>query len=173
MVTLWKCPNCKRKFTRRNQRHACGTGTRAEVLRNRPAEVVKLYTALEEFAKSLGQVEFVTRERYVLLRTCRVFADAVVMSEALRLAIHLPRTEEHKLFVKVGVDRRHVTHVTKLRSLEELQAMKPFLRASEQIVREDKHMKKVILIALMGGWLGPCSHSALTLRFRSELEELE
>jgi hypothetical protein len=52
----------------RNQRHACGTGDRDEVLRNRPDELVELYGELERYVKSLGPVEFVTRERYVLLR---------------------------------------------------------------------------------------------------------
>ena len=125
---MWTCPKCNRRFTRRNQRHACGTGNRADVLRNRPPEVVKLYTALEKFAKSLGRVELVTRDRYVLLRSNRIFADAVVMSDVLRLAIHLPRKAEHKLFMKVASDRRHVTHVAKLRAIEELESMKPFLR---------------------------------------------
>ena len=124
----WTCQKCHRQFTRVNQRHACGTGNRSDVLRNRPPEVVKLYAALEEFAKSLGRVEFVTRERYVLLRSHRIFADAVIMSDALRLAIHLPQKAENKLFMKVGADRRHVTHVAKLRVVEELELMKPFLR---------------------------------------------
>jgi predicted transport protein len=128
MTSMWTCPKCNRQFTRKNQHHACGTGDRAGVLRNRPPEVVKLYSALEKFAKSLGPVEFVTRERYVLLRSNRIFADAVIMSDALRLAIHLPRKAEHKLFMKVGSDRRHVTHVAKLRAIEELESMKPFLR---------------------------------------------
>lgn len=128
MTSTWTCPKCNRQFTRKNQRHACGTGNRADVLRNRPPEVIKLYSDLEKFAKSLGPVEFVTRERYVLLRSNRIFADAVIMSDALRLAIHLPRKAEHKLFMKVGSDRRHVTHVAKLGAIEELESMKPFLR---------------------------------------------
>src|SRR5512141_2316803 len=128
MTKTWACPKCKRRFTRKNQRHACGTGDRADVLRNRPPEVVELYAALEKLAKSLGPVEFVTRERYVLLRSNRIFADAVIMSDALRLAIHLPRRAKHKLFVKVGLDRKRVTHVVKLRAMEELESMKPFLR---------------------------------------------
>jgi predicted transport protein len=128
MTSTWRCPKCKRHFTRKNQRHACGTGNRAEVLRNRSAELIRLYTALESFAKSLGSVEVVTRERYVLLRTNRIFADLTVMTDALRLAIHLGRKAEHKLFIKVGADRKHVTHVVKLRDIEELEAMKPYLR---------------------------------------------
>ena len=128
MTTAWTCPKCKRRFTRTNQRHACGTGDRAEVLRNRPSELVDLYDALETFAKSLGSVEVVTRERYVLLRSNRIFADVVVMSDALRLAIHLSRKVDHRLFIKVGSDRKQVTHVAKLHNMEELKAMKPFLR---------------------------------------------
>jgi predicted transport protein len=128
MTSTWTCPKCNRRFTRRNQRHACGTGDQAGVLRNRPPEVVKLYAALEKFAKSLGPVEFVTRERYMLLRSNRIFADAVIMADALRLAIHLSRKAEHRLFMKVGSDRKHVTHVVKLRAMEELESMKPFLR---------------------------------------------
>ena len=69
-----------------------------------------------------------TRERYVLLRTRRIFADLVIMSDAVRVAIHLPRKVEHKLFIKVGADRKQVTHVARLREMEELEAMKPFLR---------------------------------------------
>ena len=110
------------------KRHACGTGDRADVLRNRPPEVVRLYAALERFAKSLGPVELVTRERYVLLRSDRIFADAVIMPDALRLAIHLPRKADHKRFMKVVTDRKHATHVAKLRAMEELESLKPLLR---------------------------------------------
>jgi len=132
MTAPWTCPECNRQFTRKNQRHACGTGDRADVLRNRPPEVVALYAALEAFARSLGPVELVTRERYVLFRSTRIFADAVILSDAVRLAIHLPRRAEHELFVKVGSDRKQVTHVAKLRALEELEAMKPFLREAHE-----------------------------------------
>lgn len=128
MTTAWACPKCKRRFTRKNQRHACGTGRREDVLRNRPPEVVELYAALETFAKSLGPVEFVTRERYVLLRSDRIFADLVIMPDAIRCAIHLPRQAKHALFIKIALDRKHVTHVAKLHDLDELEAMKPFLR---------------------------------------------
>jgi predicted transport protein len=89
---------------------------------------VDLYSAIEAFAQSLGLVEVVARERYVLFRTLRIFADLVVMSDCIRLAIHLPRSAAHALFFKVVADRRHVTHVAKLRDPSELDALKPFLR---------------------------------------------
>lgn len=128
MTTPWTCPKCRRRFTRTNQRHACGTGDRAEVLRNRSPELVELYDALERFAISLGSVEVVARERYVLLRSKRIFADLVVMSDALRLAIHLSRKADHRLFTKVAADRKQVTHVAKVHDMEEFNALKPFLR---------------------------------------------
>ena len=78
--------------------------------------------------KSLGSVEFVTRERYVLLRSNRIFADLVIMSDAVRLAIHLSRKVTNPLFIEVGSDRKHVTHVAKLHSVDEFETMKPFLR---------------------------------------------
>lgn len=125
---MWVCRKCRRRFTRKNQRHVCGTGERASVLRNRPPEVVALYAALEKFVRSLGAVEFVTRDRYVLLRRARIFADLVIMAGAVRVAIHLARRAQHPLFEKIGADRKHVTHVAKLHSLDELEALKPFLR---------------------------------------------
>ncbi len=64
----WSCPKCQRVFTKINQRHACGTGSREEVLRDRPAELVQLYELIETFAKALGPVEIVTRQRYALFR---------------------------------------------------------------------------------------------------------
>jgi predicted transport protein len=128
MTASWTCPECGRRFTRPNQRHACGTGDRAKVLRNRPAELVELYGKMEKFVKSLGTVEFVTRDRYVLLRTRRIFADLNIMTDALRIAIHLPEKMEHRLFIKVGGDRKQVTHVAKMRTGSDLEAMKPFLR---------------------------------------------
>ena len=130
MSPAWTCTACGRNFTRPNQRHACGTGDRADVLRNRPPELVELYGKLEKFVKTLGAVEFVTRERYVLLRTRRIFADLNIMTDCLRIAIHLPDEIKHKLFIKVAADRKQVTHVAKLTSAADLDAMKPFLRTA-------------------------------------------
>jgi hypothetical protein len=127
MTSMWSCPKCRRQFTRKNQRHACGAGEDENVLHGRPDALVSLYAAIEEFVKSLGPVELVKRDRYVLMRSRRIFTDLVVTSDALRLAIHLPRKVENPLFVKVAADRRHVTHVAKLRNKEEFEALKAFV----------------------------------------------
>jgi hypothetical protein len=124
----WHCPRCKRSFTRKNQRHACGTGERAEVLRGRSDDLVRLYASVEAFARSLGPIEIVARERYVLLRSVRIFADLVIMTDAVRAAIHLGRRVEDPMFFKVVSDDRKVTHVAKLRTEGDLEAVKPYLK---------------------------------------------
>lgn len=128
MPKPWKCPSCKRQFTRANQRHACGTGDRAAVLRNRPPVLVAVYSALEAFVKSLGPIEIVARDRYVLFRTTRIFADVVVMAGSIRLAIHLGRKVEHPTFTKIVADNRHVTHVTQLHQLTDIAAIEAYVR---------------------------------------------
>ncbi len=123
----WKCPQCRRTFTRKNQRHACGTGDRRQVLRNRPDEIVRLYEAVEAFAESLGKIEIVARERYVLLRTTRIFADLVIMANAVRIAVHLQRRVDEPMFFKIVADERKVTHVAKLESQADFKAIEPYL----------------------------------------------
>jgi hypothetical protein len=128
MPDTWTCPTCSRAFTRKNQRHACGTGDRREVLRDRPDELVRLYDVIESFAKSLGPIEIVARERYVLLRSVRIFSDLVIMRDAVRIAIHLPRRVAHRLFVKVVADEKKVTHVAKLRTESEWLSLRDFVK---------------------------------------------
>jgi hypothetical protein len=133
---MWTCPKCKRSFTRQNQRHACGTGDRGEVIRNRPQAIVELYASIESFAKSLGPIELVTRDRYVLLRSVRIFADLVIMADAVRRAVHLGRRVDAPIFFKVGNDRRHVTHVAKLKTKQEFEQVKPFLKEAYRFSME-------------------------------------
>lgn len=124
----WTCPKCGRSFTQVNQRHACGTTDGSDVLRNRPQSVVRTYAVIEAFVKSLGPIEVVARERYVLLRSIRIFADLVIMADAVRLAIHLERRVDDPRFIKVVEDRKKVTHVVKLASVNEVDAIKPYLQ---------------------------------------------
>jgi hypothetical protein len=123
----WKCPSCRRSFTQLNQRHACGTGERSTVLRHRAPELVRLFESLEAFATSLGPIELVARDRYVLLRSVRIFADVVMMTDAVRVAVHLRRPVDDSLFFKVVTDGKKVTGVTKLQTQGQLQRLLPYI----------------------------------------------
>lgn len=106
------------------------------MLRNRPEALVRLYGALEAFVKSLGPIEIVARERYVLLRSVRIFADLVIMADALRVAVHLRRKVDDPLFFKVVSEGKKVTLVGKLQTKKELNALQPYLREAYDVSLE-------------------------------------
>jgi hypothetical protein len=68
---------------------------------HRPPALVDLYRRLEATVESFGGVEVVTRNRYALFRTTRIFADLTVMRDALRVVIHLGRKASAPHFIKI------------------------------------------------------------------------
>ncbi|MBT1063509.1 hypothetical protein KJY73_07980 [Bowmanella sp. Y26] len=89
--------------------------------------MVEVYHAIEAFAKQLGKIEIVARDRYVLFRSSRIFVDLSIMKVAVRVAIHLGRTVENPLFIKVVDDGNQVTHVAKISNLDELKHIQPLI----------------------------------------------
>lgn len=125
---MWQCTKCKREFTRKNQRHVCGTGNRDDVIRDRPQSVVEVYQAIENYVNTLGKVETVTRDRYVLFRSVRIFTDLSIMKDVVRVAIHIGRKVENPIFIKIVDDGKQVTHVAKIGNLGELKVIEPLLK---------------------------------------------
>jgi predicted transport protein len=124
----WVCPQCDRTFRQVNQRHACGVGSAATLLKNRPPALADLYRKLENTVKGFGGVEVVTSNRYALFRTTRIFADLTVMRDALRVVIHLGRKASAPYFIKIGKGGNRVSHVALVRTAEDLRTIIPFLR---------------------------------------------
>jgi hypothetical protein len=98
------------------------------LLNNRPPALVDLYRRLEATVESFGGVEVVTRNRYTLFRTTRIFADLTVMRDALRVVIHLGRKASAPHFIKVVQGDKRVSHVAHVRTGADLRAITPFLR---------------------------------------------
>ena len=73
-------------------------------------------------------MEVVTRDRYALFRTTRIFADLTIMRDALRVVIHLGRKVSAPYFIKVGPSGNRVSHVVLVRTAAELRTVMPFLR---------------------------------------------
>ena len=138
MSKLWTCPKCKRVFRQVNQRHSCGVGDKSSLLRGRPATLVRLYEELEKVVMACDGVEIVYRDKYALFRTSRIFADLVMMKDALRLAVHLKREVKEPLFFKVVKDRGRVSHVAKIRSDEELRLVLPYLVEAHRLSVDER-----------------------------------
>ena len=134
----WACPRCDRTFRQVNQRHACGVGSAATLLRDRPPELIDLYRKLETTVRGFGEVEVVTRDRYALFRTTRVFADLTVMRDALRVVVHLGRKVSAPYFIKVGPSGNRISHVALVRTAGDLRTVMPFLREAFELAVSEK-----------------------------------
>jgi len=134
----WVCPRCDRTFRQVNQRHACGVGTTATLLKNRPQELTDLYRKLETTVRGFGEVEVVTRDRYALFRTTRIFVDLAVTRDALRVVVHLGRKVSAPYFIKVGPSGNRVSHVAFVRTAGELRTVMPFLREAFDLAASEK-----------------------------------
>ncbi len=134
----WACPRCDRTFRQVNQRHACGVGSAATLLKSRPPALTDLYRKLETAVRGFGDVEVVTRNRYALFRTTRIFADLTVMRDALRVVIHLSRKVSAPYFIKIGPSGNRVSHVVLVRTAEDLRTIIPFLREAFDLAVSEK-----------------------------------
>jgi predicted transport protein len=83
--------------------------------------------------RRFGGVEIVTRDRYALFRTTRIFTDLTVTRDSLRVVIHLDRQVTAPYFIKVGRSNQRVSHVTLIRTLAELRVITPLLREAYEL----------------------------------------
>jgi hypothetical protein len=134
----WACPRCDRTFRQVNQRHACGVGSVATLLKSRPPALTGLYRKVETTVRSFGEVEVVTRDRYALFRTTRIFADLTVTRDALRVVVHLGRKVRAPYFIKIGPSGKRVSHVALVRTAEDLRTVTPFLREAFDLAVSEK-----------------------------------
>jgi len=135
---LWTCPRCGRTFRRANLKHRCGVGDSDEIVAGRPPTLVELYRAFEREVTAWRGVEVVARNRYALFRTTRIFTDLVVMSDALRIAIHLPRRVDDPMFFKVGASGRKVSHVTLVTTDAQLRKALGYVREAYEMAEGER-----------------------------------
>jgi len=135
---IWACPRCGRRFRQANQRHACGIGSASTLLKNRPPALAEVYQKLEAAVRGFGAVEVVTRDRYALFRTTRIFADLTVTRDALRVVVHLSRRVRAPCFIKTGPSGKRISHVALVRTAGDLRRVEPFLRQAFELAASEK-----------------------------------
>jgi len=96
--------------------------------------LVHIYELIEAYAKTLGPVEIVTRQRYALFRSVRIFADLTVMTGCVRLVIHLRRQVADPAFSKIVTgEKMAVSHVAKLTTPDEWRAVKSYFEEAYRV----------------------------------------
>jgi hypothetical protein len=109
------------------------------LLKDRPPALAALYRKLETTVRGFGDVEVVTRNRYALFRTTRIFADLTVTRDALRVVIHLGRKVGARYFIKIAQGDKRISHVAVVRTADELRAIIAHLReAFDLAVSEER-----------------------------------
>ena len=108
------------------------------MLKGRPKSLTDLYRTLETTVRGFGNVEVVTRDRYALFRTTRIFADLTVMQDALRVVVHISRKVDAPYFIKVARGDKRVSHVALVRTAEELRTIMPFLREAFELAASEE-----------------------------------
>ena len=93
-----------------------------------PELLAELYRKLESIVRGFGGVEVVTRDRYALFRTTRIFCDLTVTRDALRVVVHLSRQVDDPHFIKAGPAGKRVSHVAFVATQPDLRAIVPYLR---------------------------------------------
>ena len=83
-------------------------------------------------------MEVVTRERYALFRTTRIFADLTVTRDALRVVVHLGRKVSAAYFIKSGPSGNRVSHVVLVRTTADLRTVMPFLHEAFDLAVSEK-----------------------------------
>jgi predicted transport protein len=103
------------------------------LLRDRSKSLANLYRRLERTVRAFGEVEVVTRNRYALFRTTRIFADLTVTRHALRVVVHLPRRVNDPCFLKAGPSGKRVSHVAFVATQRDLRAIMPYVREAYEL----------------------------------------
>ena len=102
---------------------------------------MQLYVKLEATVRGFCDVEVVTRDRYALFRTTRIFADLTVMRGALRVVIHLARKADEPWFIKIGRDGKRVSHVALVQTPADLRRILPFLREAFALAKGEERLR--------------------------------
>ncbi len=96
MAVVWKCPDCKRPFGKKNQGHTCAPGmTEKQYFSTGPDFERPIYNEIGPFLSALGDVivEFV--QVGVFFKTTRTFASLRPLTKWVNLTFHLDRELKH------------------------------------------------------------------------------
>lgn len=139
MRSLWRCPDCGRRFANRNQSHACGRYRLEDHLEGRDPEVVRAYRKLVQSARRNGPVTVLPEKTRIAFQVRMSFAAFSLRRHWLDGHVVLARRLDSPRFKKVyEVSPRNQVHEFRLRSAREVDAeVAGWLREAYAVGRQE------------------------------------
>ena len=123
MITrhLWTCPHCVRKFTNRNQSHACERYTVEDHLTTANPQVARLYDRFVELVNNCGEVMVEATKTSIAFKSPGLFAVVHLQKSGLQVGFRLPRKVEHPRIMRVYANSpQEYAHHIRVQSLDDL-----------------------------------------------------
>jgi len=99
--SLWRCPECGRRFANRNQNHSCGRHDLAAHFEGKSSEVRELFEALVALLRRLGPVTVLPEKTRIAFQARMSFAAVSVSQNYLVGHFIFGRRVEHPRFLRV------------------------------------------------------------------------
>ena len=126
---LWTCERCGRTFANRNQSHACGRSTLDSHFEGKPPVVREIYDRFVAMLERSGPVTVLPEKTRIAFHVRMSFAQLTVRRHWVLGHFVLARRIEDPVFTKIETfSPRNHTHLFRLDSPEQVDALKPFAR---------------------------------------------
>lgn len=116
-MTVWTCPDCARRFGRRNQSHECAPAMPLEeYFATGPPFERPIFEAVHAHLRSLGPLHLEPVSVGLFFKRSRTFAELRPMTRWVVLSFILSRTvTDPRISRRITVSGNRVYHETKLR----------------------------------------------------------
>ena len=120
---LWRCPRCRRKFTKRNQAHSCLVHTVAQHFRGKDPRLRRIYELLISRLRRVGGLRIDAVKSSINLVSKYHFGGVSVRKNSLRVGfLSDERIEDERILAALRVGPAKVAHWVRLLSSRDIDA---------------------------------------------------
>ena len=141
--SMWRCPECGRRFANRNQSHACGRSTLASHFLGKPAAVRAIFNRLLVVARKNGPVTVLPEKTRIAFQVRMSFAAFVIRRKWVDGHVILARRLENLRFRRIETfsPRNHL-HAFRFESVDEIDDEVAAWLAEAYQVGEQRHLNE-------------------------------
>jgi hypothetical protein len=119
--SMWRCPECARRFANRNQSHACGRSTLASHFKGKPPAVRAIFDKLLRVARQNGPVTVLPEKTRIAFQVRMSFAAFTIRRDWVNGHVVLARRRENPRFGRIEtISPRNHVHPFRLDSVADV-----------------------------------------------------